>query len=49
MMAVIGIEIVDASVVAVRDGARLAASPGVALLAPSGPLIGEAALAAARL
>lgn len=48
-MAVIGIEIVDASVVAVRDGARLAASPGVALLAPSGPLIGEAALAAARL
>ncbi|MGH8204242.1 MAG: hypothetical protein ACREST_06510, partial [Steroidobacteraceae bacterium] len=48
-MAVIGIEVVDASVVAVRDGARLAASPGVALLAPTGPLIGEAALAAARL
>jgi hypothetical protein len=48
-MAVVGIEFVDAAVIAARDGARVAASPGIALLAPSGPLIGEAAAAAARL
>ena len=48
-MATIGIEIVDAAVIAVREGARVAASPGVALLAPGGPLIGEPAVAAARL
>jgi hypothetical protein len=48
-MAVVGIEFVDAAVVAARDGARVAASPGIALLAPTGPLIGEAAAAAARL
>ena len=48
-MAAIGIEVVDAAVIAVRDGERLAASPGIALLAPSGPVVGEAAAAAARL
>lgn len=48
-MATIGIELVDASLVAVRDGARVAVSPGVALLAPSGIVVGEPAAAAARL
>lgn len=48
-MAAIGIETVDAALVAVRDGERVAASPGVALLAPSGPVVGEAAAAALRL
>ncbi|MGQ0430327.1 MAG: FHA domain-containing protein [Gammaproteobacteria bacterium] len=48
-MAVIGIEVVDAALVAVREGSRLAASPGVALLDPAGLLTGEAAAAQARL
>ncbi|MBX3703214.1 MAG: FHA domain-containing protein [Steroidobacteraceae bacterium] len=48
-MAVIGIELVDAAVVAVRDGARVAASPGIALLEAAGPVVGEAAAAEARL
>ena len=48
-MATIGLEFVDAAVIAVREGARVAASPGVALLASGGPLIGEPAVAAARL
>jgi hypothetical protein len=48
-MAAIGIEVVDAAVIAVREGERLAASPGIALLAPAGPLVGAAAAAAARL
>ncbi|MDN5934525.1 MAG: ROK family protein, partial [Pseudonocardia sp.] len=34
---------IDAAVIAVRDGVRLAASPGVALLASAGPVVGEAA------
>jgi hypothetical protein len=48
-MAAIGIEVVDAALIAVRDGARVAASPGVALLAPEGLQVGEAAAAAQRL
>ncbi len=48
-MAAIGIEAVDAALIAVRDGERLAASPGIALLAPAGAVVGEAAAAAARL
>ncbi len=48
-MSTIGIELVDAAVVAVRDGSRVASSPGVALLDPAGIVIGEAAAAAARL
>lgn len=48
-MAMIGLELVDAALVAVRDGTRVAASPGVALLDPQGLLVGEAAVAAARL
>jgi hypothetical protein len=48
-MAALGIETVDAAVIAARDGERLAASPGVALLAPGGPVVGEAAAAALRL
>ncbi|HEU0224119.1 MAG TPA: FHA domain-containing protein [Steroidobacteraceae bacterium] len=48
-MAVIGIELVDAAVVAVRDGNRVAASPGLALLEASGVAVGEAAAAQARL
>lgn len=47
-MATIGLELVDAALVAVRDGVRAAASPGVALLDPQGFLFGEAAAAAAR-
>ncbi len=48
-MATIGIELVDACLTAVRDGARVAASPGVALLDPAGLVVGEAAAAGARL
>jgi hypothetical protein len=48
-MATLGIEVVDAALVAVRDGARVAASPGVALLAPGGLKVGEAAAAEQRL
>ncbi len=48
-MAAIGIEVVDAALVAVREGARVAASPGVALLAPEGLRVGEAAAATQRL
>ncbi|MGH8224157.1 MAG: hypothetical protein ACREQZ_14405, partial [Woeseiaceae bacterium] len=48
-MTAIGIELVDAAVIAVRDGARVAASPGIALLDPAGLVVGEAAAAAARL
>jgi len=48
-MATIGIELIDAAVVAVRAGVRLASSPGVALVDPAGLVIGEAAAASARL
>lgn len=48
-MAKIGLEVADAALVAVRDGACVAKSPGVALLDPAGLLVGEAAVAAARL
>jgi hypothetical protein len=48
-VAVIGIELVDAAVVAVREGALAAASPGVALVSPSGLVVGEPARAAERL
>jgi hypothetical protein len=48
-MSIVGIEVVDAALVAVRDGARVAASPGVALVAPAGIQVGEAAKAAERL
>ncbi len=48
-MATIGIEIVDAAVIAVRDGVRTASSPGIALLNPAGVVVGEAAAASARL
>ncbi len=48
-MATIGLEVVDAALIATRDGARVATSPGVALLDPQGLLVGEAAAAAARL
>jgi len=48
-MATVGFEIVDAAVIAVREGSRAAASPGVALLAQGGPIVGEPAVAAARL
>jgi len=48
-MATIGLELVDAALIAVRDGQRAAASPGVALLDPQGLLVGEAAIAVARL
>ena len=48
-MSAIGIETSDAAVVAVRDGERLAASPGVALLAAAGPVVGESAAAGLRL
>ncbi len=47
-MATIGIELVDAAVIAVRDGTRVAASPGIALADPAGLVVGEAAAAAAR-
>jgi len=48
-MATIGLEVVDAALVAARDGVLVATSPGVALLDPQGLLVGEAAVAAARL
>jgi hypothetical protein len=48
-MSAIGIELVDAAVVAVRDGVRLAASPGIALLEASGVVVGDAAALQARL
>lgn len=48
-MATIGLEIVDAALIAVRDGVRLAASPGVALIDPAGLLVGEPAAAEQRL
>jgi hypothetical protein len=48
-MGTIGIELVDAALVATRDGARVATSPGVALLDPQGLVVGEVAAAAARL
>lgn len=48
-MSAIGIEIVDAAVTVVRDGTRLASSPGIALVDPAGVVVGEAAAAAARL
>jgi len=48
-MATIGIEVVDAALVAVREGERVAASPGVALLAPGGLKVGEPAAAEQRL
>ena len=48
-MATIGIEIVDAALIAARDGVRVAASPGVALVDGSAIATGEAAAAAARL
>ena len=47
-MAAIGIEIVDAGLTAVREGVRVAASPGIAVLGATGILTGEAAAAAAR-
>lgn len=48
-MASVGIEIVDAALVAVREGARVAASPGVAITAPAGLKVGESAAAEQRL
>jgi hypothetical protein len=45
----IGIEVVDAAITVVRDGVRLASSPGIALFDPAGVVVGEAAAAAARL
>ena len=48
-MATIGLELVDVALIAVRDGVRVAASPGVALLDPQGLLVGEAAAVSARL
>ncbi len=48
-MATIGLELVDAALVAVRDGLRIASSPGVAVIGPQGPLVGEPAAAMLRL
>ncbi len=48
-MATIGIEVVDAALVAVREGMTVAPSPGIALLDPAGTLVGAPAAAAARL
>lgn len=48
-MAAVGIEVVDAALLAVREGARVAASPGVALLSPGGLKVGEPAAAEQRL
>ncbi len=47
-MATLGIEIVDAALIAARDGARVAASPGVALVEGGAIATGEAAAAVAR-
>jgi hypothetical protein len=48
-MPVVGLEIVDAGLVAAREGVRVAASPGVAIVAPAGIKVGEAAAAELRL
>ena len=48
-MAYVAIEIVDAGLVAVRDGAVLDPSPGIALLDPEGVITGREAAAQARL
>jgi hypothetical protein len=48
-VAIIGIEVVDAALTAVRDGAMATPSPGVALLDPAGLRVGTPAAAAARL
>ena len=48
-MAVVGLEIVDAALVAVREGTRAAASPGVAIVSPAGLKVGEEAAAQLRL
>ncbi len=48
-MATIGLELVDVALIAVREGARTAASPGVALMDPAGLLVGEPAAANLRL
>jgi len=48
-MATIGIEIVDAALLATRDGVRVAASPGIALVEGAAIVTGEAAAAVARL
>jgi len=48
-MAFVGIEVVDAAVVAAGgDARRLAASPGLAVLEATGPVVGEEAAAQAR-
>ncbi|HET8691344.1 MAG TPA: hypothetical protein VFM30_04385, partial [Steroidobacteraceae bacterium] len=48
-MATIGIEIVDAALVAAREGLRVASHPGVAVLGPGAVTTGEAAAAVQRL
>jgi hypothetical protein len=48
-MATVAIEVVDAGLVPVRDGAVGAPSPGVALLDPAGLVVGEEAAAQLRL
>ncbi|HEY6099529.1 MAG TPA: hypothetical protein VIW03_08870, partial [Anaeromyxobacter sp.] len=48
-MATLGIEIVDAALIAVRDGARVASQPGVALMEGAAIATGEAAAAKQRL
>ncbi len=48
-MATIGFELVDAAIIAARDGARVTASPGVAVIDPAGLLVGETAAATMRL
>lgn len=48
-MATLGIEIVDAALIAARDGQRVTAQPGVALLSGAGIATGEAAAASQRL
>lgn len=48
-MATIGIEIVDAALIAARDGERIAASPGIALVDGGRIVAGDAATGGARL
>jgi hypothetical protein len=48
-MATLGIEIVDAALIAARDGARVASQPGVALMEGAAIATGEAAAAKQRL
>jgi hypothetical protein len=48
-MAVVGIEIIDAALIAAREGVRVAASPGVAIVNGAEVVTGVAAAAAARL